>query len=168
MLVIFPFEERFYRERGVNAQFVGHPLAEAPPPPMAREDYAAKLGLDPTKTFGAAASMEAAGRKLHGNLPARSTRTRAHERPAGLSLCQGNTFEQDVRHPPTSPLSTQYGNILPVASTIEVEDLLPLPRRTQPRQPQWLRSRSANVRSALDPGPRTPGREARCTPAPRS
>lgn len=28
MLVIFPFEERWYRERGVDAEFVGHPLAE--------------------------------------------------------------------------------------------------------------------------------------------
>jgi predicted Rossmann-fold nucleotide-binding protein len=26
-LVIFPFEEKFYRDRGVNATFVGHPLA---------------------------------------------------------------------------------------------------------------------------------------------
>ena len=27
-LVIFPFEEKFYRDRGVDATFVGHPLAE--------------------------------------------------------------------------------------------------------------------------------------------
>ena len=32
MLVIFPFEEPFYRERGVEAEFVGHPLAELPLP----------------------------------------------------------------------------------------------------------------------------------------
>ena len=29
-LVIFPFEEKFYRERGVDAKFVGHPLADLP------------------------------------------------------------------------------------------------------------------------------------------
>lgn len=28
MLVIFPFEEQWYRDRGVEAEFVGHPLAE--------------------------------------------------------------------------------------------------------------------------------------------
>ncbi len=28
MLVIFPFEERWYREQGVEVEFVGHPLAE--------------------------------------------------------------------------------------------------------------------------------------------
>ncbi len=31
MLVIFPFEEQWYRERGVDAEYVGHPLASPPP-----------------------------------------------------------------------------------------------------------------------------------------
>ena len=35
-LVIFPFEEKFYRERGVDATFVGHPLAELPHPEIER------------------------------------------------------------------------------------------------------------------------------------
>ena len=42
MMVIFPFEEKFYRSRGVDAQFVGHPLAELPRPNISREEYAAK------------------------------------------------------------------------------------------------------------------------------
>ena len=46
MLVIFPFEEPFYRERGVVAEFVGHPLAELPLPTILREDFAAAHGLD--------------------------------------------------------------------------------------------------------------------------
>ncbi len=32
MLVIFPFEESWYRERGVEAEYVGHPLADLPAP----------------------------------------------------------------------------------------------------------------------------------------
>ena len=32
MLCILPFEERFYEGTGVSARFVGHPLAERPPP----------------------------------------------------------------------------------------------------------------------------------------
>lgn len=40
MLVIFPFEEPFYRERGVRAEFVGHPLAEMDLPTISREEYA--------------------------------------------------------------------------------------------------------------------------------
>lgn len=50
-LVIFPFEEKFYRERGVDATFVGHPLAELPQPKIARNDYAKRYALDPTKPW---------------------------------------------------------------------------------------------------------------------
>lgn len=48
-LVIFPFEEQFYRERGVDATFVGHPLAELALPAITRNDYAAQFHLDPAK-----------------------------------------------------------------------------------------------------------------------
>ncbi len=51
MLVIFPFEEPFYRERGVQAEFVGHPLADLPPPAISREQFAAENGLDPGKIW---------------------------------------------------------------------------------------------------------------------
>ena len=45
-LVIFPFEEKFYRERGVDATFVGHPLADLPHPTIERNNYAAQFHLD--------------------------------------------------------------------------------------------------------------------------
>jgi lipid-A-disaccharide synthase len=48
-LVIFPFEEQFYRDRGVDATFVGHPLAELSHPKIEREDYARRYKLDPEK-----------------------------------------------------------------------------------------------------------------------
>jgi lipid-A-disaccharide synthase len=51
MLVIFPFEEPFYREHGVKAEFVGHPLAELPLPTISREQFAAENKLDPTKIW---------------------------------------------------------------------------------------------------------------------
>ncbi len=47
MLVIFPFEEGFYKARGVDAEFVGHPLARLGMPKVSREEYAARHGLDP-------------------------------------------------------------------------------------------------------------------------
>ena len=50
-LVIFPFEEKFYRDRGVDAIFVGHPLAELPQPSISRETYAAQNRLDPGKPW---------------------------------------------------------------------------------------------------------------------
>ena len=51
MLVIFPFEEAYYRQRGVDADFVGHPLADLPLPQISREQFAAENGLDPAKTW---------------------------------------------------------------------------------------------------------------------
>ncbi|MBB5059728.1 lipid-A-disaccharide synthase [Granulicella aggregans] len=51
MLVIFPFEEPFYRNRGVDAEFIGHPLAALPKPSVAREAYAAHYKLDPSKPW---------------------------------------------------------------------------------------------------------------------
>jgi len=50
-LVIFPFEEQFYRDRGVDATFVGHPLAEVPLPRISRASYAVEHGLDPAKPW---------------------------------------------------------------------------------------------------------------------
>ena len=50
-LVIFPFEEKFYRDRGVDATFVGHPLAELPRPTVTRDEYAAQFHLDASKPW---------------------------------------------------------------------------------------------------------------------
>src|SRR4029077_16406887 len=50
-LVIFPFEEKFYRDRGVDATFVGHPLANLRRPAIERQDYAAQYKLDPAKQW---------------------------------------------------------------------------------------------------------------------
>lgn len=46
LAVILPFEEKFFREHGVAATFVGHPLKDRPPPP-ARGDARRALALDP-------------------------------------------------------------------------------------------------------------------------
>lgn len=51
MLVIFPFEETFYRQHGVEATFVGHPLAEVPLPSISRNEFAAQYGLNPSKQW---------------------------------------------------------------------------------------------------------------------
>jgi lipid-A-disaccharide synthase len=51
MLVIFPFEESFYREHRVKADFVGHPLAEMPRPSISRNEFADQYGIDPSKPW---------------------------------------------------------------------------------------------------------------------
>jgi lipid-A-disaccharide synthase len=50
-LVIFPFEEAFYREHGVDATFVGHPLADLPNPTIGREEYANRYKLSAAKEW---------------------------------------------------------------------------------------------------------------------
>jgi lipid-A-disaccharide synthase len=50
-LVIFPFEENFYRVHGVNATFVGHPLADLPTPEISRMHYATQQALDHVKPW---------------------------------------------------------------------------------------------------------------------
>lgn len=51
MIVIFPFEQEFYRRHGVEVSYVGHPLAYVPPPQITREEFAAQQGLNPKKQW---------------------------------------------------------------------------------------------------------------------
>jgi lipid-A-disaccharide synthase len=51
MLVIFPFEERFYHDHKVDAEFVGHPLAELEPPTLTRQEFARKAHVDASKEW---------------------------------------------------------------------------------------------------------------------
>ncbi|MDP3911035.1 MAG: lipid-A-disaccharide synthase [Gemmatimonadales bacterium] len=48
LAVILPFEETFFRERGVAATFVGHPLKDRPPA-APRSEARRMLGLDPAR-----------------------------------------------------------------------------------------------------------------------
>jgi len=77
MLVIFPFEERFYASRGVQAEFIGHPLADDPLPAISRETLAQQSTsfiagdtrkLDPAKPWIALLPGSRIGEIKH-NLP---------------------------------------------------------------------------------------------------
>lgn len=69
MLVIFPFEEAFYRDHNVQANFVGHPLADLPLPDLTREDFASQNHLDPSKQWVALLPGSRA-KEIRLNLPA--------------------------------------------------------------------------------------------------
>jgi lipid-A-disaccharide synthase len=92
MLVIFPFEEAFYRNRGVSAEFVGHPLAEAPLPAGDRDEYAARYSLD-------------ASREWIALLPGSRMRELRHNLPVMLQAA--------------ALLGERYQFLLPVASTLQ-------------------------------------------------
>jgi len=51
MIVIFPFEQEFYRRHGVEVSYVGHPLAYVPPPQISREEFGARHHLDAKKQW---------------------------------------------------------------------------------------------------------------------
>ncbi len=95
MLVIFPFEEKFYRERGVDAEFIGHPLADLPLPAVTREAFAAQYGLDPKKHWIAL-------------LPGSRVREFA--------------LHFDTMRQATELLGTDYQYIVPVAETLDWAD----------------------------------------------
>lgn len=50
MIVVFRFEEEFYRKFGINAEFVGHPLLDIVKPTMNKEEFLMKFSLTPGKT----------------------------------------------------------------------------------------------------------------------
>jgi lipid-A-disaccharide synthase len=116
MLVIFPFEETFYRQRGVDAEFVGHPLARTSLPSMSREAYAAEHRLDPAKTW-IALLPGSRWKEIRANLPA------LHELAMSdliTSSAAYTTFDGDTTTQPLDPAAhTRYEFLLPVASTID-------------------------------------------------
>jgi lipid-A-disaccharide synthase len=116
MLVIFPFEEIFYQQRGVDAEFVGHPLVESAVMTMSREAYAAAYRLDPEKTW-IALLPGSRWKEIHANLPA------LHELAMSdliSSSAAYTTFDGDTTRQPRDPAAyTHYEFLLPVASTID-------------------------------------------------
>jgi lipid-A-disaccharide synthase len=114
MLVIFPFEEAFYRGQGVEAEFVGHPLAELPPPAVSREQFAMENGLDPAKTWiGLLPGSRA--REIRDHLPemlqaARDLATRLKPKP---SAAEGSDAA-----PGSAANGPQF--LIPLAPTLDV------------------------------------------------
>lgn len=51
MVVIFPFEETFYRDHGVEVTFVGHPLGDLHTPEISREHFAREAGLNTSRSW---------------------------------------------------------------------------------------------------------------------
>jgi len=74
-LCIFPFETDFYREHGVNAEFIGHPLVGRVKPSCSRQEFRARLHLDPARPVVAL---------LPGSRPAEI----AHNLPPLLEACR--------------------------------------------------------------------------------
>ncbi len=104
MLVIFPFEEPFYREHGVRAEFVGHPLADLPMPTISREEFARLNGLDPARMWiGLLPGSRA--KEIRANLPEMLAAAR-------MLAQRGST---------TGGSQSQYEFVVPLAPTLSAE-----------------------------------------------
>jgi lipid-A-disaccharide synthase len=120
MLVIFPFEEKFYHERGVDAEFVGHPLAQKAIVVRAREVYAQLHGLDPEKTW-VALLPGSRWKEIRSNLPALHALAMSDLIGGAAAF---TTFDGLTTRQPQDPAShTLYEFLLPVASTIDAGQL---------------------------------------------
>lgn len=97
MIVIFPFEQEFYRQHGVDVAFVGHPLAYQPLPQISRSDFATQYKLDAAKEW-IALLPGSRRRELRLNLP---------EMLKGAELL--------------TKKGSDYEYLLPVASTLDPE-----------------------------------------------
>lgn len=49
MFVVFPFEEKLYRDAGIPVEFVGHPLLEQMATPQPKEDFCRRWGFAPDR-----------------------------------------------------------------------------------------------------------------------
>jgi lipid-A-disaccharide synthase len=84
MIVIFPFEEAFYREAGIDVEFVGHPLVDVLKPDVAPEAFRAQLGL-------------AADQKLVAILPGSRRNEVAHNWPVMRGAAERIATEIEAR-----------------------------------------------------------------------
>jgi len=160
MLVIFPFEEEFYRERGVDAEFVGHPLAELPLPTSTREDYATANALDPAKTW-VALLPGSRWKEIRANLPA------LHEL-AMSDLITSSAFYTMADGPditvPTNPAAlTHYEFLLPVASTIDPAKLRAYIHELNAEHLKYFGPEAATLRLTLVPDAREALHHARAS-----
>jgi lipid-A-disaccharide synthase len=83
-LCIFPFEEEWYRARGVKADFIGHPLVGNVAAQRTRTEFAAACGLDATRPIVAL-------------LPGSRSGEIAHHMPTLMQACRLIQKDRDVQ-----------------------------------------------------------------------
>ena len=96
LLCLFPFEEKFFRDAGVNAEFVGHPLATRARPLHRREEFLQAAGAAANSTV--IALVPGSRRKeVQLNLPAMldAARILAAERPCEFLLPAAPTLSSE-------------------------------------------------------------------------
>lgn len=162
MLVIFPFEQTFYRDRGVDAEFIGHPLLtpESTSPALPRETYAAQHNLDPSKAW-IALLPGSRWKEIRANLPA------LHELAMSdliATAAAETTFDGSTISTPRDPAAhTRFEFILPVASTIKRSALQDYIGELNREHLLYFGPEASTVRLSLVPGAREALHHARAS-----
>jgi len=101
LFCLFPFEESWYRQRGVDAHYIGHPLARIVKPSMGKAEWMARHGLDAGKPLIALLPGSRRG-EIGRHLPALDEAVKLLERqieasyvlaaPIGFTEKAGNEF----------------------------------------------------------------------------
>lgn len=153
MLVIFPFEQTFYLERGVDAEFIGHPLLtpESTTPALPRETYAAQHNLDPSKTW-IALLPGSRWKEIRANLPA------LHELAMTdliATAAAETTFDGRTISTPRDPAAhTRFEFLLPVASTIKRTELQDYMAELNREHLKYFGPEASTIRLSLVPDAR--------------
>ena len=109
LAVILPFEEQFFRERGVAATFVGHPLKDRPGPPS-RSEARRALGLDPARpTLGLFPGSRAQEVKRHWTIFRAAAARVAVARPDVQVVVAGT---RDAEYPEPGAITVHHGDPL--------------------------------------------------------
>ena len=111
LAVILPFEEAFFRERGVAATFVGHPLKDRSNPPS-REAARRLLGLDAARpVLGLFPGSRAQEVKRHWAMFREAAARVAAARPDVQVIVAGT---RDAAYPDPGQIRVHYGDPLAV------------------------------------------------------
>jgi len=111
LAVILPFEEAFFRERGVAATFVGHPLKDRPAPPS-REAARGLLGIEANRpVLGLFPGSRAQEVKRHWPMFRDAAARVTAARPEVQVIVAGT---KDAEYPEPGPIRVHYGEPLAV------------------------------------------------------
>jgi lipid-A-disaccharide synthase len=131
MLVILPFEAEFYKDAGVEVEYVGHPLVETVSADTSREAFASRNGLDATRPI-IALLPGSRYKEVHYHLPAMiDAALRLRISDCGLRIEESTHSESQVsaiRNPNPqyeirNPQSKDPQFVIPVATTIDREQV---------------------------------------------
>lgn len=132
MLVILPFEEEFYRNAGVEVEYVGHPLAEAVRATSTRKEFAEKYTLDPSRPIIALlpgsrhkevhyhlpAMLDAAKRLQKAGRELRIEKSELINQTAKSQTAESQTAKLKSQIADSHPESNRPQFVLPLANTI--------------------------------------------------